>query len=446
MASITVLRGPRQVGKTTLLEQVIDKLLDEGVNPKRILRVQFDELELLKKIHEPILELARWFAENILGKSLNQAALDNEPAYLFFDEVQLIPDWAPQLKHLVDLQPVKVFITGSSALRIKAGRDSLAGRMSTLEMGPLLLREVAGFRKMGNISPLLPENSLGSLKHKDFWCQLKESGTSNRELRDLSFSAFSERGSFPIAQISTDRPWEEVADFLVESVINRVLTIDLLTSERGRKRDVNLMEGIFRLACRYIGQSPNKALYLAEIKNVMAGNVGWQRVLAYLRFLDDSLLIRLIDPLEIRIKKRRGGPKLCLCDHSLRAAWFSENIPLTEIDLGNNPHLSDLAGRVAESIAGYFLTSIPNLSVAHFPERGDEPEVDFILAIGEQRIPVEVKYRRHIDHYDTVGLRSFIGNAKYNAPFGVLITLSDEVKIDDPRIVSLPLSTLMLMR
>src|SRR5919108_6270654 len=58
----TVLRGPRQVGKTTLLNQVIDTLLTQGVAGQRIFRVQFDKLPALRSFTEPILELARWYA------------------------------------------------------------------------------------------------------------------------------------------------------------------------------------------------------------------------------------------------------------------------------------------------------------------------------------------------------------------------------------------------
>jgi hypothetical protein len=47
---------------------------------------------------------------------------------------------------------------------------------------------------------------------------------------------------------------------------------------------------------------------------------------------------------------------------------------------------------------------------------------------------------------DTRGLRSFVERAVYNAPFGILVTLTDEPATDDPRLVSLPLSTLLLMR
>jgi predicted AAA+ superfamily ATPase len=178
----------------------------------------------------------------------------------------------------------------------------------------------------------------------------------------------------------------------------------------------------------------------------MNANIGWQRILAYLKFLDGTLLLRLVEPMELRLKKRRGAYKVCLCDHALRSAWLQEVIPLDPDELAKAPHLSDVAGRVAESSAGYFLSSILGLEVTHFPERGTEPEVDFVLTIGDRRIPVEVKYRSRIEHKDTYGLRSFMEKAHYNAPFGLLVTLNDEPASDDPRIISLPLSTLLLLR
>jgi hypothetical protein len=442
----TVLRGPRQVGKTSLMNQIIHALLDEGVEPQRILRVQFDDLPELRKVSSPLLELPRWYAENILGKTLNQTAIDGQPAYIFLDEVQNLPDWAPQLKHLVDMAPVRVLVTGSSALRIEAGRDSLAGRISTLEMGPLLLREIAELRNFGALAPYWPHNSLGALRDKQFWAGLRSHGLQYTDVRRQAFAAFAERGSYPVAQARADEPWERIADLLNETVIRRAIQHDLRMGPNGAKRDEHLLEEVFRLACRYVGQSPSQALYLGEIQRAMAANIGWQRVFTYLKFLDGTLLLRLIEPLELRLKRRRGASKVCLCDHALRAAWLQEVVPLTSEALDRHPHLADLAGHIAESAAGYFLRSLIGLDVAHFPERGAEPEVDFVLTVGEQRIPVEVKYRRRIDHSDTVGLRSFMERPHYNAPFAILITLRDDVASEDPRIISMPLSSLLLMR
>jgi predicted AAA+ superfamily ATPase len=170
--------------------------------------------------------------------------------------------------------------------------------------------------------------------------------------------------------------------------------------------------------------------------------------LTYLHLLEDALLISLVEPLEIRRKKQKGQPKICLCDHALRASWLQESIPLTPEALQRSPHLSDQAGRLAESIVGYYFRSIPSLDLAWHPHRSSvEPEVDFILTVGEHRIPLEVKYRQQIDWLrDTKGMRFFLEKAVYNAPFGILVTLTDDVTVLDPRIVTLPLSSMLLMR
>jgi len=448
LAPIVVVRGPRQVGKTTLQLQLIEYLIKEkAVRPNRLLRVQFDDIPSLRGVKDPVLSIARWFENRILGMSFNEAARKGEEAYLLLDEVQNLADWAPQLKALVDHNTVKVLITGSSALRIEAGRDSLAGRITQVELGTLLLREIAGLRFGTQVEPHLPVNGLEPLLRQEFWHELQEHGISNREARDQAFKAFSERGGYPMAQARADVPWPEVADQLNETVIQRAIQHDLRMGTKGVKRDAQLLEEVFRLACRYAGQSPSQAIFVQEVKQALQANIGWQRILAYLKFLDGALLLKLIHPLELRLKKRKGSYKLCICDHGLRASWLQELIPLDPDLLLQSPHLHDLAGHLAESVTGYFLGGLPHLDLAHFPERGAEPEVDFVITLGERRIPIEVKYRHHIDvHRDTLGLRAFIEKSAYNAPFGVLITLRDDVAIPDPRIVAVSLRSLLLMR
>jgi len=448
LAPAVVLRGARQVGKTTLLEQVIQHLLqDRRVESRRILRVQFDEIPSLKGFDEPILAIVEWFQNRILGSTLNEAAHAGEPAFLFFDEAQNLADWAPQIKALVDHHTVRVVVTGSSALRIEAGRDSLAGRIAPLDLGTLLLREIAGLRFAENIEPLFPLNGLEDLLRDGFWQQLNKHGDRHRRVRDEAFVAFSERGGYPIAHARATVPWPEVADQLNETVIRRVIQHDLRLGERGRKRDPQLLEEVFRLCCRYAGQAPSQATLIVGIKQVLRANIGWQRVLSYLRFLEGSLLVKLVRPLELRLKKVRGPAKLCIVDHGLRQSWLEETVPLDPESLERSPHMADLAGHIAESVAGAYLGGIPHLDVAHFPERPTEPEVDFVLTIGEKRIPIEVKYRRRIDmHRDTLGLRSFLEKSHYNAPFAVLVTMLEDVEVPDPRIVPVSLRSLLLAR
>lgn len=409
--------------------------------------MQFDELPALVGLEEPILRIADWFQTAVLGQSFNSAAKQGSPAYLFLDEVQNLPDWSVQLKHLVDGSALQALVTGSSALRIEAGRDSLAGRIQTLEVGTLTLREIASIRGFGSLPSALPNNGLDAMSRREFWEELRELGIANRELRDQTFAVFSERGGYPLVHDRASAPWPEIAQQLNETVIRRVIQHDLRVGDRGRKRSSLLLEELFRLACRYAGQSPGVDLFVREARRALQGDVGAQKVHQYLDFLDRTLLLRLVRPLELRLKKKRGSSKLCLADHGLRKSWLQEDVPLAPDALASMPHLSDLAGRIAESVCGGYLLTLSGIELAHFPERKPEPEVDFILTSGALRIPIEVKYRKHIDaHADTEGLRSFLEKTVYNAPFGILVTQTDGQDVPDPRIVTIPLSTLLMIR
>ncbi|MBI5852214.1 MAG: ATP-binding protein [Planctomycetes bacterium] len=445
-APIVVLRGARQVGKTTLQEQLIDQLLRDGVDPKRILRVQFDDLEGLSELLDPILVITRWFESRVLGKSLNQAASAHQPAFLFLDEVQNLARWAPQLKHLVDHHTCRVAVTGSSALRIQSGEDSLAGRLDTLEIGTLSLREIAGLAIGVDVPALLEPNGLAPLRDVAFWRALVEHGERHAAVRNEAFRRFSERGGYPLAQQRGEIPFAELGDQLHETVVRRVIRHDLRMGERGRKRDESLLEEVFRLACRYAGQAPKVAMLAEEVRQARGANVGDQRVREYLRFLDGALLVRLVQPIEIRLKKQRAAPRICLVDHALRQVMLQESVPLDPAALAGSPQ-QDLAGHVAESALGAFLCGITHLDVSWSPEQRDRPELDYVLTLGDLRIPIEVKYRSRIDPTrDLSGLVAFLDQPANRAPFGLLVTRHEGVRVEDPRVVPISLRSLLLLR
>jgi predicted AAA+ superfamily ATPase len=420
--------------------------LQSGVPGNRILRVQFDELPEIHQESEPILRLADWFERAILRETLNEAARAGRPAYLFLDEAQNLEGWAPQLKSLVDHASVRVVVTGSSALRIELGRDSLARRFSSLEASVLSLTEIARFHNLPALEPFLADNGLERCLDIEFWHDLVEHGRRNEKVVQRAFQWFSERGGYPLVHQREDIPWSHLADQLNETVIKRVILHDLRVGERGRKRDENLLEEIFRLACRYAGQSPAAWQLAREVQDALDANVGPRRVVHYLQFLAATLLVRLIRPLEIRLKRQRGSPTICIADHGLRASWLQEVIPLAPEALARAPELATLAGHLAESVVGTTLSTINGLDLAHQPQRQNEPEVDFVLTVGTRRIPLEVKYQRRIDELrDTLNLRQFLEKAANNAPFGILVTQL-LVAVNDPRIVALPLSSLLLLR
>jgi predicted AAA+ superfamily ATPase len=445
LSPIVVVRGPRQIGKTTAHLQVIDDLLAE-IDPRRIFRLQCDELEGLSRLREPILRVVDWYERAVLRATLNEKAHRDEPCFLFFDEVQNLDRWAAQLKSLVDASTATVVVTGSSALRIEMGRDSLAGRINSIEAGVLSLTEIARFHGIDLGAAFLKGNGCEALSRVEFWRDLVQAAADRGDALARAFAWFSQRGGYPIAHQRADVAWEHVADQLNETVIRRVIQHDLRVGQRGRQRDPQLLEELFRLACRYIGQSPGVTLLAREAQRALSANVGPQRIASYLNFLDNTLLLRVIRPLEIRLKKTKGNAKLCIADHALRASWLQEVIPLEPDRLAQEPHLSDMAGHVAESIIGATLSTIHGLDLNHLPARPGQPEVDYVLTVGTRRIPLEIKYRRLIDPLrDTEGLRTFLETSANNAPFALLATQDDAPAVDDPRIVTLPLPALMML-
>jgi predicted AAA+ superfamily ATPase len=301
--------------------------------PLHILRVQADQLSAVEEVSEPILRLADWYEEVVLGERLNAVARRGEPTYLVFDEIQNLDNWAPQLKSLVDHSVTRALVTGSSALRIEKGRDSLAGRMTTIEAGVLSLTEIAAFRGLDVGGPFLADNGLQALIQQKFWEQLREHGRAIAATRDEVFRCFSERGGYPLAHYGADPIW-----------------------------------------CQ------------------------------------------------------------------------QEKVPLDPERLAQAPHLQAAAVQRARSVLHAMISTLSCLDILRSPNPR-QPQVDFVLTIGTRRIPVEVKYQKKIDPLrDTGGLRTFLEKAANNAPFGLLITQTDIDAVVDPRIVALPLATVMLLR
>src|SRR5699024_1448247 len=85
-----VLSGVRRVGKTTILYQMIENLIDEGINPKNILYATFDN---------PILKLVSVEAVLSIYESLYPI---EGTRYLFFDEIQYTDQWELWMKVMYD--------------------------------------------------------------------------------------------------------------------------------------------------------------------------------------------------------------------------------------------------------------------------------------------------------------------------------------------------------
>jgi hypothetical protein len=130
---IIIVTGLRRVGKSTMLFQSIEKTINIGVDPLKILYFTFDES--VDEVSE-VLEAYRLITDSDWRK---------DKIYVFLDEIQKLHGWSSQIKMLYDNFPnIKFVISGSAGLNmeIDAIKD-LAGRYSFIDVLPLYLKEFA---------------------------------------------------------------------------------------------------------------------------------------------------------------------------------------------------------------------------------------------------------------------------------------------------------------
>ena len=124
-----LLLGPRQTGKTTLIEHQI----------KPDIQYTFARVATRQRYEQnPAL------LESELEEKIKQFS---KPPLIFIDEVQKIPSVMDMAQHLIDSQKAQFILSGSSARKLKTGTNInlLPGRVVSLHMTPLVYQEMATF-------------------------------------------------------------------------------------------------------------------------------------------------------------------------------------------------------------------------------------------------------------------------------------------------------------
>ncbi len=132
---VVLITGLRRVGKTTLMRQLIHRLV-EGFDGKKIFYMSLDNIALKER---SILEIVDIF------RRINGLKHD-EFVYLFLDEVHFKEDYELQLKNLYDAGGAKVYASGSASLDIIMKSPYLTGRQRIVRISPLSFKEFLKFR------------------------------------------------------------------------------------------------------------------------------------------------------------------------------------------------------------------------------------------------------------------------------------------------------------
>ncbi|KYK32853.1 MAG: hypothetical protein AYK22_01655 [Thermoplasmatales archaeon SG8-52-3] len=378
--------GVRRSGKTTLLFETIDYLINEKkVNSDNIFFIKADDDRVEKK--------------DLIKKLLDEYLIWRNPQdkiYIFIDEVHEIPEWQKTLKRIYDLndENKKIFISGSNASLLKEELSYLlTGRFAYFELFPFSFRE---FIRAQNISV---KNETDILRQKN-------------TLRNLLLS-YIEYGGFPEIVLEKDKNRkDELLQFYFESILYRDIV---------KRKNIRNVEKLDRLVKWYLQNISVYANYdkLGKICDLSTDTIG-----EYTRFLEDAYLVFVINILAYSVKKQFVNPKKIYCvDPGIRRIVgfiFSED-----------------SGRIYE-----------NIVFTHLKQTGrdiyywkNKNECDFITKnkeIVEQVIQVSYDIEKSKDRE----IKGLIGAMeKFDISKGLIITQNYESKkiINEKEIVFKPL-------
>ncbi len=179
---ILALTGLRRVGKTTILYQLIQNLIEKKVEPTNILFFSFDDNKA------EISDIINSY------KDFQKKDFRKERVYIFFDEIQKCVNWENEIKKYYDLYPkIKFIISGSESLFIKKRmKETLAGRLFDFVLATFTFNEYLKFNGV-NESEFKYETKIKPFLH-----------------------SFIERGGFPESlSFKNDREFREYIKALV---------------------------------------------------------------------------------------------------------------------------------------------------------------------------------------------------------------------------------------
>ena len=368
-----VLMGPRRVGKTVMLTQAIQKLIDDEIDPSRVCYVSVDTPTYTGV---PLERLLRWFME-IHGHDRS------DRLFVFFDEIQYHPDWERHLKSLVDSFPAMRFIASGSAAAAPKMKsiESGAGRFTDFLLPPLNFTEFLRFMKLESVL-------IDDTNHR-----IDIDGLNRAFMDYINFGAFPEAVLKEDVRIAMSR-------FVASDIIDKVLLRDL-PSLYGIA-DTQELKRFFTVLAY------NTGLEVSLEDLAQASGVAKNTLKKYLDYLEAAFLIHRLHRVDqnARRLKRITRFKVYLTNPCFRAALFG---PI-ESD-------SEAMGPLAETAFVSQIAPLMLSGVLHYA-RWSSGEVDFVaLDRRDQRIDwvIEVKWSDRAVERPKEELRSLIAFCKKNA-------------------------------
>lgn len=360
-----VISGARRVGKTTVMRQLIEHLLEQGVPGINILYISFDN---------PVFKLSGIRA---VLEAYRQVTYRGGACYYFLDEIQYAEDWSLWVKTIYDHFPeVQVVATGSASPVLERGAaDSGVGRWRVFRMPTLTFREYCCLQGLLPLQEETPELGALSAMHPSEFSMLM------MRLSDLSphWYHYLQQGGFPeLLRIDSA---EEVQNILQEDVVDKVLKRDI--PALFDVRNPVQLEKIFLYLC----------LHSSNIINLdtMCSALGTSKptLSKYIGYLQDANLIYSSRNFCATGKKGlTAQPKIYVADAALRNACLMRYTPMSSE--------ADMGATVESTVYKHFIAAYARQGEVGFLRSGarGSNEIDIAVELRNgARIFCEVKFR-----------------------------------------------------
>lgn len=360
---VKVVTGIRRCGKSSLLKLMILHLKEMGISDDQILEMNFESYSFRNMNSDSFYEYVK------------QHIIPGKRMYLFFDEVQRVPDWEDAVNAFrVDFN-CDIYVTGSNAYMLSSEYATyLSGRCIEIKMLPLSFSEFLTFH---DFEIRETKSALGNTRKQIF-----DKSGDHYELREV-FDAYMRFGGMPgIADVGLD---QEKALMLLEGIYSTVIMRDILEREnrRGQKKITDPV--LLKKIIMYLADNIGSNISVSSIVNVLAnegllengkrkGTPSAHTVQAYINALLESYFFYDIKRFDIKGKEfLRTLGKYYIVDIGLR------NYLLGFRDRDN--------GHAIENVV-YFelLRQGYDVSIGKI----DNSEVDFIATKADDKIYVQV--------------------------------------------------------
>jgi predicted AAA+ superfamily ATPase len=348
----TIITGARQTGKTTILKQLKDNLLEKGENVYYITLEDPAILNVLNNHPENIFQL---ITLPKIGK-----------AFVLIDEVQYLKAPSNFMKLIYDqyAEKIKIVATGSSAFYLDSKfKDSMAGRKKIFELYTLDFEEFLVFKNPSG--ELVKEWE--TIRNNNHYKSLRR-----REILTL-YEEYLTFGGYPAVVLKTELKQKQ--DLLLE-LLNSYIKRDMLES------NVQNEDKFFQLIVLLANQSGN-LLNINELSNTLQLSV--TGINNYVHILQKCFHIHLVKPFHNNIRKELTKmPKVYFNDLGLRNIILKQFLPVSQrID----------KGELIENYTFTRLRSIYGKDAINYWRTSDGNEIDFIVTESyNNRKAIEVKF------------------------------------------------------